>query len=316
MVKTALIGATGFVGSNLRMTQDFEELYSSGNIANSAGQSFDTVICTAAPGSMIEANRAPERDTAHIDVIIGHLSRLKARRVVLISSIAVLAGFGSGQDEDTCAFEEDLAYGRNRRKLEEFCADAFDRSLIVRLPALFGQGLRKNMLFDLMNPVPSMLAPERRDALAQAVEPSVAERLMSFYGFDPATAMWHLDRAALDAAPDRQSLDAAVEAAGFEALRFTNPASRFQFFDLSLLSGAIGIATDAGLSVLHMAPQPVGAQEVVTALRASPMPQSSARIHIEDMQTKHAALFGRNDKYIADAGQVLERLHSFVASQG
>jgi hypothetical protein len=316
MLRDALIGATGFVGSNLRLTRPFAEAYDSANIGNSAGQHFDTVICAAAPGSMIEANSAPERDAATIDEIIGHLSRLKARRMVLISSVAVLAGFGCGQDEDTSDFEQMLAYGRNRRRLEAFCAAEFDRTLILRLPALFGHGLRKNMLFDLMNPVPAMLTPERREVMLATVAPETAVRLMSLYDFNPATAMWHLDRDALDTAGDRQSLEVAVEAAGFEALRFTNPASQFQFFDLSLLSGAIDTAFDAGLSLLHLAPQPLGAQEVVTALRGRPMPSSTARVHVEDMQTKHAALFGRSDRYISDAGQVLDRLRGFVTIRG
>jgi hypothetical protein len=311
----ALIGSTGFVGGNLRRTRDFSRLYSSANIAESAGQRFDTVVCAAAPGSMVEANRTPERDAARIDAITGHLSRLEARQVVLVSSIAVLAGFGHGQDEGTAAFEEDTAYGRNRRRLEAFCAAQFERCLILRLPALFGHGLRKNMLFDLMNPVPSMLTDDRRNALAQALAPALVERLMSFYSFNPETTMWHLDRDSLDAGPDRKALGAAVEAAGFEALRFTNPASRFQFFDLSLLSGVIDTALAAGLSVLHVAPQPLDAQSVVTALRGSPMQASGARVHLEDMRTRHAALFGRTDGYIADEGQVLGQLRGFIASQ-
>lgn len=314
MTRNALIGGTGFVGGNLRLARSFSELYNSSNIASSAGQSFDMVICAAAPGSMIEANRAPERDAARVDEIMGHLSRLKAGRLVLISSIAVLADFGNGQDEETRNFEEARAYGRNRRRLEAFCAAEFDRPLILRLPALFGQGLRKNMLFDLMNPAPSMLTSARREALASAVMPETAGRLMSFYSFDQITGMWHLDRAAFDAAPDRPRLDAAIKASGLEALSFTNPASQFQFFDLSLLSEVIDMALGAELPLLHLAPHPLGAQEVVTALRGRPMPDSIGPVHLENMQTRHAELFGQNGRYIADAGQVLDRLRRFISA--
>jgi hypothetical protein len=166
-----------------------------------------------------------------------------------------------------------------------------------------------------MNPVPSMLTAERRDALARAVAPAFVKQLLSLYRHDPETAMWHLDRDSLDAGPDRKVLGAAVEAAGFEALRFTNPASRFQFFDLSLLSDVIDTALGAGLSVLHVAPQPLEAQTVVTALRGIPMQASGARVHLEDMRTRHAAVFGRTDGYIADEGQVLGQLRSFIAGQ-
>lgn len=315
-VVDALIGATGFVGGNLRGTRDFSALYSSTNIAESAGRSFDLVVCAAAPGSMVEANRAPERDAARTDAIIAHLSRLKARQVALISTIAVLADFGLGQDEATGVFETTLAYGRNRRRLEEHCAAQFDRCLILRLPALFGRGLRKNMLFDLMNPVPSMLTQERIDALSQALKPALSDRLRSFYAYNSETKLWHLERDRLDAAPDFKHLNAAIEAAGFEALRFTNPASRFQFFDLSMLSDVIDTALNADLSLLHVAPEPLEAQAVATGLRGTAMKNSAAKVHVEDMRTRHAALFGGTDGYIMGSDQVLARLRGFLSAQG
>jgi len=42
------------------------------------------------------------------------------------------------------------AYGRHRRVLERFVEDHFD-SLIVRLPGLFGTGIKKNIIYDFMH---------------------------------------------------------------------------------------------------------------------------------------------------------------------
>lgn len=312
MAQDALIGATGFVGGNLRLYRGFSEFYNSGNITSSAGKSFDTVICAAAPASMIEANRAPERDRERIDGIIQHLSRLNARRFVLVSTIAVLSDFGRGMDEETGQFEEKLAYGVNRRRLESFVSERFDDHLILRLPALFGHGLRKNLIFDLMNPVPSMLTAERRDALFAAVPAEISRHLDNLYAFDSATSMWHLDRPALDALDERRQIEAAIEEAGFESLRFTNPASRFQFFDLSLLPDLIDRSAVAGLRLLHVATEPVEAGRIVMALRGRAMPSNGARLHAEDMQTRHAAKFGTEGRYLAHAEEVLARLERFV----
>ena len=102
---------------------------------------------------MFTANRDPDRDRAAIEALTDRLDGVTARRFVLISSIAVLADFAGRDVEGTDAFQEDLAYGRHRRALEAFCEDRFDNCLVVRLPALFGPGLRKNFIFDLMNPV-------------------------------------------------------------------------------------------------------------------------------------------------------------------
>ena len=41
-------------------------------------------------------------------------------------------------------------YGRHRRELELFAAERFD-TLIVRLPGLFGPGLKKNIIYDFLH---------------------------------------------------------------------------------------------------------------------------------------------------------------------
>ncbi|NQX94860.1 MAG: hypothetical protein HRT64_08085, partial [Erythrobacter sp.] len=112
----ALIGHTGFVGSTLARQADFAGRFNSANIDESAGAHFDTVVCAAAPGSMLEANTAPEADRAKIHALIDQLSQIKAERFILISSIAVLADFAGGNDESTDAFQTELAYGRHRRE--------------------------------------------------------------------------------------------------------------------------------------------------------------------------------------------------------
>ena len=43
------------------------------------------------------------------------------------------------------------SYGLHRRLLEEFVESHFTNYLIVRLPGLVGPGLRKNVIFDLLN---------------------------------------------------------------------------------------------------------------------------------------------------------------------
>ncbi len=46
-MRTALIGHTGFVGSNLLAEHPFDELYRSTNIETIAGERFDLVVCAA-----------------------------------------------------------------------------------------------------------------------------------------------------------------------------------------------------------------------------------------------------------------------------
>lgn len=311
----ALVGHTGFVGGILARQHAFAALFNSRTIDAAAGQGFGTLVCAAAPGSMFEANRFPERDTARIEALMAQLGRLRAERFVLISSIAVLADFAGGDDEGSDRLQYELAYGRNRARLEAFCAEAFPGALVLRLPALFGPGLKKNFLFDILNPMPSLLTAERLEALRAALPAPLARGLAGIYAEDPATGLFAIDRAALEAGGRRRDYDAAVAAAGLSALGFTHPDSRFQYYDMSGLWADIGRGLAAGLGLLHLATEPVAAGEIHRRLTGRAMPAGQARLHREDMHTRHAALWGRQGPYIADAAEVLDGIAAFFARQ-
>jgi hypothetical protein len=310
-----LIGHTGFVGGALLRQTRFDACFNSANIAAIEGHAFGTLVCAAAPGSMLEANRAPERDAAQIDALIAQLAKVRAERFVLISSIAVLADFAGGDDEGTQAFQHELAYGRHRRALEAFVESQFASSLIIRLPALFGHGLRKNFLFDLMNPVPSLLTEAKRDALINALDPALASWTTALYAPDPVTGLLKLDRAALIADRRRAALEDAVTALDASATQFHHPDTTYQYYPIDRLWRDIGIALDAGLSHLHLVAEPLTAATIHQHLTGRAMPDTPARLHREDMRTRHAALWGAEGPYQFSAAATLDRLTAFFASE-
>jgi hypothetical protein len=310
-----LIGHTGFVGGALLRQTRFDACFNSANIAAIERQAFGTLVCAAAPGSMVEANRAPERDKAAIEALIARLDRVEAERFVLVSSIAVLADFAGRDDEGTQAYQQELAYGRHRRMLEAFVETRFPASLIVRLPALFGVGLRKNFLFDLLNPVPSMLTEAKRNALVEVLDDDLSPWLEALYAPDAATGLLKLDRAALDADPRRAAMEAALGAMGATATQFHHRETTYQYYDTSRLWQDIGIALEAGLTHLHLAPEPLAAADIHARLTGRPMPETPARLHREDMHTRHAGLWGAEGPYQFDAASTLESLAAFYASQ-
>ena len=57
---TALIGYTGFVGSNLLRQRPFDACFNSSNIDQIAGRSFDLVVCCGARAEKWKANADPE----------------------------------------------------------------------------------------------------------------------------------------------------------------------------------------------------------------------------------------------------------------
>lgn len=307
----ALVGNTGFVGGHLCRQHNFEAKFNSRNIDESAGKHYQTVVCSAAPGSMFEANRFPERDRARVDGLIAQLSRIGAKRFILISSIAVFEDFAGGHDESTTAFQTDLAYGRHRRQLELFCQGHFSNCLIVRLPALFGEGLQKNFLFDILNPMPTMLNEGAFRGLLQGLPSALTRVLPEVYTWDDRLGMHVVDRVVLEHSGLRAAFDSAVIEAGLSAIRFTHPDSRFQYYEIAHLWSDIGLCAEAGLKVVHLAPEPLSAGEVFRAITQRPMPVTNAPMHREDMRTRHAALWGRDDHFIEDAASVLPRIVEF-----
>lgn len=150
-MSNALIGYTGFVGGTLCKQSRIDSLFRSANIADIEGQSFDTVICAGAPAQKWVANRDPDKDHRNLQTLIGHLATIKCNTFILISTVDVFSN-PVGVDEHTPVDETGLhAYGLHRRMLEKFVESHFARHLIVRLAGLVGPGLRKNIVFDLLN---------------------------------------------------------------------------------------------------------------------------------------------------------------------
>jgi hypothetical protein len=309
----ALIGKTGFVGGNLARQHAFSASFSRSDIHSSVGHSYSTVVCAAAPGSMFAANRDPDGDAASVDAVISALSRIRAKRLVLISTIAVLKRFDGQQDEDTNSFETEKPYGVNRRRLEVFCTERFESALIIRLPALFGPGLRKNFIFDILNPIPAMLSIERLARALDALPSELRQSMASLYLQDEARRLMVLDRERVEALPERLRLEAALVRAGHSAREFTHPDSSFQFYDINALWNDIKLAMAARLHILHIAPEPLRAGDVHLALTGLDMPNNTAPVHHEDLRTRHAKLWGRDGFYSTGGGFVLERLRQFHA---
>jgi nucleoside-diphosphate-sugar epimerase len=147
-MRTALIGHTGFVGGNLLRQYLFDACYNSTNVEEIAGRQFDLLVCAGAPAAKWKANRDPAGDHACLGRLEDALGRVTARAVVLVSTVDVF-GDSTGADEDVLP-EGAGPYGRHRLELEQFVAGRFD-TLVVRLPGLFGPGLKKNAVFDLLH---------------------------------------------------------------------------------------------------------------------------------------------------------------------
>lgn len=305
----AIIGSTGFVGSNLLAAHDFSGRFNSRNIGDIAGTRFDLCVCAAAPAAMWAANRDPEADWRNIEGLIRHLEQMRAGRMVLVSTIAVL-GNSCGLDESTDCFEAEKAYGRHRRLLEEACQALFAQCHVLRLPALFGPGLKKNFLFDIAHRLPSFFPAARFGQLQSALSGTVRELLERAFPLDAPSGLHHCQRDALS--PEETTvLSDALEEAGASSLDLTHADSTYQFYGLTRLWQDMQLAIELDLPLVHLAPEPLRAGEVYRALTGKPFEKRAAGIYREDMRTQHSAAWHGPAGYMQNGTEVLRDLQQF-----
>jgi hypothetical protein len=149
-MSSALIGHTGFVGSHLARQTTFDDFYNSKNIEQIAGKSYDLIVCCGASAMKWLANQQPEEDRRQIQRLISCLQHAQAREVVLISTVDVFRSSIGADEQRPVSLDGLCAYGTHRYELEQFVTSRF-ASLIVRLPGLFGQGLKKNIIYDFLH---------------------------------------------------------------------------------------------------------------------------------------------------------------------
>ena len=254
MPQNALIGFTGFVGANLTTQAHFDALFNSSNIESIAGGEFDFLVFAGAQSKKWWANQNPDADWAGIQKAISPLSTAKAAKAILISTIDVLPPDEAHADELTdCHTGPKISYGYNRLRLEDAFRAIFPDAWIVRLPALFGPGLKKNVIFDLLH-------------------------------------------------------DNGVEK--------INPASAFQYYDLTRLWSDIAIVMRENLPLVHLFTEPVGTREILerffpnTAVGGDASPEAHY-----DYRTRHGRLFGGDNRYIEDRASVVARLGVFISDE-
>ena len=312
MLNSILMGSTGFVGSNLARARNYSLQVNSKTASQALNRSCDRLVCAAAPGSMAFANKNPEKDDETVSKIIDLLDTITAEEFILISTIGVLSDFGAALNEDRSDFETERPYGINRRRLEEYCLNRGGH--VIRLPALFGPGLKKNFLFDLLNPVPSFFVSEAWASLLKGAPEEVSSVLKAHYALS-SDGRYYLAREKFNASEHKPLVEAYLVASGQSGLRFHHAETSFQFYDLSALDSHIDLTVKNQIKIMHLSTEPIQTSEIYEAFHGSQMPATKANLHKENMKTKYDGLFPTGgDGYIEQAETLLPRVIKFLRS--
>ena len=146
---TALIGDTGFVGGAIARSWRADDTFNSTTIESIAGRQYDLVVSAGAYAEKWRINQDPGPDERNVHRLVELLEQVHIARLVLISTVDVFPN-PVAVDERSDVPPSAPPYGRHRLWLEEALRKRF-KTLIVRLPALYGPGLKKNALFDLIH---------------------------------------------------------------------------------------------------------------------------------------------------------------------
>ncbi len=301
----AIVGYTGFVGSNLYTPERFQAAYNTKNIGEAWGTAPDLLVYAGVRAEKYLANNDPEKDLENIRQAEENIRKINPRKLVLISTIDVLKN-PVGADENTEIDTEGLQpYGYNRYLLERRVREMIPEALILRLPGLYGKNLKKNFIYDFIHVIPSMLKEEKYAELCRK---------------DPRLERYYADqgngfRKACIPEEDREGVKRIFAGLGFSALNFTDSRSRFQFYPLSRLWEDLQTALNHDLRLLHLATEPVGTDQLYTYLTGKSFVNEISKSPANyDFRTAHAALFGGEGDYICSRDAVMKDIKEFVTA--
>lgn len=301
---TALVGYTGFVGSNIYAEGTFDAVYNSKNIEEAYGTNPDLLIYAGLRAEKYLANNAPEKDMELIIQAEENIQKINPQKLVLISTIDV---FKVPKDVDENSKIDIVglhAYGYNRYQLELWVRQNYPDALIIRLPGLFGINIKKNFIYDFINLIPSMLTAKKMAELDR-----IDKELKLFYqlqdnGFYKVITLND---------EQKRILKEKFLKIGFTALNFTDSRSVYQFYPLSRLWNDIQIALDNDIKLWHPATEPISTAELYEYLTGEKFMNELAGIPADyNYKTIYADIFGGMNGYICKKEEILEYILRFV----
>lgn len=300
----SLVGYTGFVGSNLYRNGMFDAVYNSRNIEEAYGTAPDLLVYSGLRAEKYLANNAPEKDMEQIKQAQMNIENIRPKKLVLISTIDVFKIPKDVNEESEIDMNGLHPYGYNRYQLECWVRENYPDALIIRLPGLFGQNLKKNFIYDYIHVIPYMLKEEKMtELLAKDAE------LCSFYdkldnGFYRVKQL---------SKQESGELKTKFKALQFSALNFTDSRSVYQFYPLQRLWNDIRIALKNDIRLWHPATEPVSAGELYYYLTGEEFRNELSGIPADyDYRTIYAEDFGGENGYICSKKEILNEIKKFV----
>ena len=306
MISKALVGYTGFVGSNLNAYGDFQNVYNTKNINEAFGLKPDILIYAGLRAEKYIANKFPERDFDNIQGAIQNIKKISPKQLVLISTIDVYDK-PNNVDENTEIKEENLAaYGKNRLYLEKWVQENINKYLILRLPGLYGINIKKNFIYDYIYKIPKLLNEKKYFELCEKNHDLKQYYLLNDDGFYQVKMLNSEQKVALLHILDNLN---------FSALNFTDSRGIFQYYNLRYLAKDINIALNNKISKLNLSTEPISISELYFSLTGNEFKNEiAANPPFYNFKTIHDGFFGGENGYITNKRVVLSEIREFISA--
>ena len=307
-MKTAIIGYTGFVGSNIAQNMKFDDYYNSKNILDIKDKEYDLLVCSGIRAEKYLANKYPERDLEEIKAFLKNLESLKrVGKIVFISTIDVYKN-PIDVTEDTEIDENGLQpYGKNRFFAEKYIQDNFSDYLIIRLPGLFGKNLKKNFLYDMITKIPTMVVKEKYLSILNKLENKEKDIFINSYDRN-------IDNNYVYNNKNRIELISILEKIGFTSINFTDSRSFFQFYNLNKLSKDIKVALEKKIKKLNISSEPISAKVIAKEVFGYEMKNIiKEKLPLNyNFKSKYFELFDGKNGYLYSKEEIIEDIKNFV----
>ena len=301
----ALVGYTGFIGSNIYACGGIDAGFNSRNIKEAYGLRPDLLIYAGLRAEKYLANSAPEKDMELVLQAEENIRRIAPKKLVLISTVDVFKT-PKNVDENSPVDTDGLhPYGYDRYLLEQWARENYPDALVIRLPGLFGINIKKNFIYDMINRIPSMLKPGKYEELSGQAPELAGYYILQENGFYKCRQLETEERVRLR----KTFMDL-----GFTALNFTDSRSRFQFYPLARLWDDIQVALKYGVRLWHPATEPISATEVYRAVYGREFVNLTSGVPADyDYRTVYDRLFGGTSGYICGKEDILRQLKAFIS---
>ena len=298
-MRRALVGNTGFVGSNLEATLEFDACVNSKNVEKLYGTNPEVLVYAGVRGTKFIANSNPDEDWKNIEAAERNIMNINPKRLLLISTVDVYDDLNEKDESHIINPQKLHCYGKNRYMLEEWARGNVDNCQILRLPAIFGINLKKNYIHDMIDPIPKYLTEERFEKICE-------DKNISAY-YELKKGLYELKHA------DAELYDFFINSP-YCAVYFTDSRAEYQYLDLRLLFKVVEAVLNSDIDVLNCVTEPIISSELYYEIYGENFENRLCDNPIKyNLKTcKKIDLFGASTGWLMNKDEEMELLKRYI----